>query len=86
MNADNISLIPVWKAGDTLTAADRLHELALYAQVHPEKFARFVLVRQGDDLPSGNHTYDHFQFGCDLAQQIGMFAIGQSLALDHSKP
>lgn len=45
MSEGKIALIPTWKAGPTLTAADRLHELALSAQVHPELYERFALVR-----------------------------------------
>ena len=80
----SLSVIPVWKGGDSLTAADRLHELALLAQTKPEKFERFVLVRVGN-LPNGNIDFDHFQFGCDLCQQIGMFDIGKHLALKESE-
>lgn len=79
-----LTVLPVWKAGDTLTAADRLHELALFAQTKPEKFARFVLVRMGE-LPNGNLDFDHYQYGCDLPQQIGMFEIGKNIAMEESK-
>lgn len=81
---NNLSLIPIWKGGDTLTAADRLHELALLAQTKPEKFDRFVLVRVGN-LSNGCSDFDHWQFGCDLCQQIGLFDIGKHLALKDSE-
>lgn len=79
----NVSLIPVWKEGDTLTAADRLHEIALLAQVHPEKFERFVLVHVGT-AENGNVTINHYQFGCDLPQQLGLFELGKQFAYEES--
>lgn len=84
MTTDNLTVIPTWKDGPTLTAADRLHELALMAQTMPHKFDRFVLVRVGK-TPSGNLDVDHYQFGCDLLQQVGLFTIGQSMAMRESE-
>jgi hypothetical protein len=84
MTKDNLTVIPTWKDGPTLTAADRLHELALLAQTQPHKFDRFVLVRLGH-LANGNLEFDHYQFGCDLPQQIGLFAIGQAQAIEESR-
>lgn len=80
----NLTVIPVWKDGVTLTAADRLHEIALLAQTKPQKFVRWVMVRVGE-LPNGNLEFDHFQFGCDLTQQIGMFDIGKHFAMRDSE-
>ena len=79
----NLSVLPIWKGGETLTAADRLHEIALLAQTSPEKFARMVVVWIGN-MPNGNLSFNHSQFGCDLVQQIGMFEVGKSLALEES--
>lgn len=75
-----LEVLPVWKSGPTLTAADRLHELALMAQCHPEKVERFVLVVQG-----AGGRYDHYQFGCDLMQEMGLFEIGKDIAHEESK-
>ena len=84
MDSEDLHILPTWKSGPTLTAADRLHELALIAQTSPEKFEQFVLVRVGK-LPEGRLSIDHYQFGCDLTQQIGLFSLGQALAIEESK-
>ena len=77
----NLSVLPLWKKD--ATAAERLHELALYAQANPERFSRFVICYR-EKLPNGNVQYRNLCFGCDLDQQIGMFEIGKVEALKDS--
>ena len=77
----NLSVLPVWKKGASV--AERLHELALYAQANPERFSRFVACYR-ETLPNGNVQYRNLSFGCDLDQQIGMFEIGKNEALKES--
>lgn len=84
MAGDNVRILPTWKKG--ASAYDRLSELALTARETPEKFVRFVLVYQ-EELPSGNWQIRQLSHGCDLAQVLGLLALGGDQALcDSSKP
>lgn len=72
--------MPRWKNGPSLTAADRLHELALQAQVHPHKFKAFVLCRMGE-----GHRYERHNFGTEtLAEQMGLYEMGKFLCWKES--
>lgn len=72
-----VSVLPIWKKGATV--AERLHEMALYAEEHPERFERWVMCyaeRLGDKT-----QYRVMWDRCDLTQSIGMFEIGKVEAM-----
>ena len=65
------------------TACERLSELALYAQEHPERFERFVICYT-EKMPSCSVKYRIMSHGCDLAQAVGLYEIGKGETLKDS--
>jgi hypothetical protein len=72
-----VSMLPIWKQGPTLTAAERLTELAQLAEAKPYLFEAFVLVRQSSP-EDGARAYETHHFGCDddRAKRYGILQLG----------
>lgn len=77
-----VRMLPIWKTG--ATATERLYELSVYAAENPERFERFVICYQ-ETLPNGNLQFRTLQFGCKLAEEVGLFEIGKVEAIKESE-
>ena len=77
-----VHMLPIWKAN--ATAAERLHELAIYAEQNPERFKQFVICYK-ETLLNGKYMFRNLQQGCNLPEEIGMYEIGKAQAMEASK-
>jgi len=82
VTTNNLSVLPIWKKGASL--ADRLEEVACYVRANPERFSKFVMAYL-EELPNGNWEVRTLEYGCDIAQQIGLFELGKDQALKESE-
>lgn len=79
---NNISVLPIWKKGASL--ADRLDEMASYVRARPERFERFVMC-YSESLGNGNTKYRYMDYGCSLAEAVGMYEIGKGEMIKDSE-
>ena len=84
MSVDNVTNLPIWKKGDTLTPYDRLSELALVAREHPERFHEFILVYR-ETLKNGNWQIRTMEYGGDLGSRLGLLTLGQNRLIEDSQ-
>lgn len=69
-----LSYLPVWKAN--ATPAERLRELALIAEKHPEMFKRFV-VAYLEDLPNNCFKTRYHCFNLRTPEAIGVMEMAK---------
>lgn len=69
----SVDYLPIWKRG--ATAGERLRELALIADKHPERFARWICVYA--ELPEGRFIIRHIgPDGFKTIDQLGLLDAG----------
>ena len=69
-----ISYLPVWKAG--ATGEERLQELLMIAQKHPEQFAHMVVIYQ-QVLPDGDTQTRYISNDMKTTALIGLLELGK---------
>ena len=80
---NNVDYLPIWKKG--ATPGERLEELALIARKHPGRFERFVICYvEMTDKEAGTLRIRTMQFGCNLAEGIGLYELGKVDAYNDS--
>ena len=78
----NISILPVWKKG--ATAYERLSELTLLAQDHPERFESFVLVYR-EVAEDETWKIRTMEFGGRLDIYLGLLDLGKDRIMKDSE-
>jgi hypothetical protein len=79
-----IKMFPNWKTGDSVTAEDRLMELASIARDRPDRFKMFVMIYQ-EDMPNGNLKTGQICFGADLPSALGLLELGKQAIFEESQ-
>ena len=71
-DVSNVEIFPVWNT--KASAADRLRELAVMADKHPERFDRMMIGYQGTD-PTGRYTINYALSNCNTIELLGLLEL-----------
>lgn len=74
-----LSYLPVWKAN--ATPAERLQELVLMAEKHPEWFQKFVIGYVEIDK-EGDHKFGYHVYGMRTTEAIGVFEMAKNKLIE----
>jgi hypothetical protein len=76
-----IGYLPIWKKD--ATAEERLLELAIMAKVHPERFAKFIIIYQERPEDSGKQIERYCPHNVDTTEIFGLIELGKLSVIDN---
>ncbi len=71
-----VSVLPIWKQGESVTAADRFDELAALARSDPSQFEAVCVVWKYP-ISETQFSTKFLRYGCDAISAVGILECGK---------